>query len=131
MANLWWFVIFGLFCSLVFITIIYTFVSIFGAVGKALAIVMLVLQIVGSGGTYPVVLLPSFFQTINPFLPFTYGVDLMRDAVGGIVWHQVYVCVSALIIFGLIFVLLAVFLKGPNNRLMNKMLASKDSRLFH
>src|SRR5699024_7655623 len=55
MANPGWFVIFGLFCSLVFITIIYTFVSIFGDVGKALAIVMLVLQIAGSGGTYPVV----------------------------------------------------------------------------
>src|SRR5699024_1736211 len=84
----------------------------------------------GSGGTYPVVLLPSFFQKINPFLPFTYAVDLMREAVGGIVWHQVYISVTALAIFGLIFILLAVFLKGPNNRLMNKMLASKDSRYF-
>src|SRR5699024_11241749 len=56
-----WFVIFGLFCSLIFMTIIYTFVSIFGDVGKSMVIVMLVLQIAGSGGTYPVVLLPKFF----------------------------------------------------------------------
>lgn len=126
-----WFVVFGLLISCVFMTIVYSVVSIFGDVGKALAIVMLVLQIAGSGGTYPVVLLPSFFQKINPFLPFTYAVDLMREAVGGIVWHQVYISVTALAIFGLIFILLAVFLKGPNNRLMNKMLASKDSRLFH
>src|SRR5699024_5310422 len=112
-------------------TIVYSVVSIFGDVGKALAIVMLVLQIAGSGGTYPVVLLPSFFQKINPFLPFTYEVDLMREAVGGIVWHQVYVCVNALIIFGQNVFLLAICLKESNNRLMNKMLASKDTRLLH
>src|SRR5699024_10058962 len=76
MAHPVWFVVFGLFCSVIFMTIIYTFVSILGDVGKALAIVMLVLQIAGSGGTYPVVLLPKFFQTISPFLPFTYAVDL-------------------------------------------------------
>src|SRR5699024_10570601 len=70
MAHPFWFVLFGLFCSFIFITIIYTFVSILGDVGKALAIVMLVLQIAGSGGTYPIVLLPKFFQAISPFLPF-------------------------------------------------------------
>src|SRR5699024_12342026 len=63
------FVVFGLFCSLIFMTIVYTFVSIFGDVGKSMVIVMLVLQIAGSGGTYPVVLLPKFFQVISPFLP--------------------------------------------------------------
>src|SRR5699024_6366629 len=126
-----WFVVFGLLISCVFMTIVYSVVTIFGDVGKARARVMLVLQIAGSGGTYPVVLLPSFFQKINPFLPFTYAVGLMREAVGGIVWHPVYISVTALAIFGFIFILLAVFLKSPNNRLMNKMLASKDSRLFH
>lgn len=126
-----WFIVFGLLISIVFMTIVYSIVSIFGDVGKALAIILLVLQIAGSGGTYPVVLLPSFFQKINPFLPFTYAVNLMREAVGGIVWHQVWVSVIALVIFGLIFILLGIFLKGPNNRMMNKLLASKDSRLFH
>src|SRR5690625_7764974 len=63
------FVLFGLFISIVFMSIVYTVVSVFGDVGKAIAIVLLVLQISGSGGTYPVVLLPEFFQMINPFLP--------------------------------------------------------------
>src|SRR5699024_2920583 len=63
MANPIWFIVFGLFCSMIFIIIIYTLVSIFGDVGKAMAIVMLVLQIAGSGGTYPVVLLPKFFRS--------------------------------------------------------------------
>src|SRR5699024_326211 len=84
-----WFVLFGLGISVAFMTLIYTIVSILGDVGKAGVIVLLVLQIAGSGGTYPVVLLPPFFQKINPFLPFTYAVDLMREAVGGIIWSKV------------------------------------------
>ncbi|CAM5264049.1 Phage infection protein OS=Lysinibacillus sphaericus OX=1421 GN=LS41612_08380 PE=4 SV=1 [Lysinibacillus sphaericus] len=79
------FILFGLIISFVFITVVYTLVSVFGNVGKALAIVMLVLQIAGSGGTYPVELLPTFFQVINPFLPFTYAIGMMREAVGGII----------------------------------------------
>ena len=126
-----WFILFGLFISIIFMLIVYTVVSLFGDVGKAVAIIMLVLQIAGSGGTYPVVLLPSFFQAINPFLPFTYGVDLMREAVGGIIWHRVWIDISALAVFGLIFLSMGTFLKAPVNRLMNKVLKSKDSRLFH
>lgn len=62
--------------------------SVLGDVGKAIVIMMLVLQIAGSGGTYPIVLLPKFFQMISPILPFTYAIDLMREALSGIVWAQ-------------------------------------------
>lgn len=127
-----WFVIFGLFCSFVFITIIYTFVSVFGDVGKSIAIVMLVLQISGSGGTYPVVLLPKFFQVISPFLPFTYAVGLMREAVGGIVWHNALVdilfltgCVIVAIIFG------AIFKEALNKRSTKLMKKSRETGIFH
>lgn len=132
MANPVWFVIFGLFCSLVFITIIYTFVSIFGDVGKALAIVMLVLQIAGSGGTYPVVLLPKFFQTISPFLPFTYAVDIMREAVGGIVWSNVISDLIVLAFFGLIAIIFGTHLKKPINKHTKKLVEkSQKSGVFH
>ncbi|MFP3361376.1 ABC transporter permease, partial [Planococcus sp. SIMBA_143] len=76
-------------------------VSVFGDIGKALVIVLLVLQIAGSGGTYPVVLLPEFFQVIHPFLPFSYAIDLMREAVGGIVWDRVLHDILFLGIFGI------------------------------
>ena len=132
MANPVWFVIFGLFISLVFITIIYTFVSIFGDVGKALAIVMLVLQIAGSGGTYPVVLLPKFFQIISPFLPFTYAVDLMREAVGGIVWSNVIFDLIILALFGLIAIVFGAVLKEPINKHTDKLVKkSQESGVFH
>ncbi len=106
-----YFVLFGLFISLVFITVVYTLVSVFGNVGKALAIVMLVLQIAGSGGTYPIELLPRFFQLINPFLPFTYAIEMMREAVGGIIWTAVWTDLIFLIGFWFIFILFGFFLK--------------------
>jgi len=106
-----YFILFGLLISIVFVTVVYTLVSVFGNVGKALAIVMLVLQIAGSGGTYPVELLPRFFQIINPFLPFTYAIEMMREAVGGIIWPTVWVDFTFLIGFWFIFILFGFFLK--------------------
>jgi len=106
-----YFILFGLLISLVFVTVVYTLVSVFGNVGKALAIVMLVLQIAGSGGTYPVELLPKFFQIINPFLPFTYAIEMMREAVGGIIWSTVWVDLIFLIGFWFVFILFGFFLK--------------------
>ena len=127
-----WFILFGLISSLVFILIVYTLVSVFGDVGKAMAIVLLVLQIAGAGGTYPTALLPEFFQTIHPFLPFSYAIDLMREAVGGIVWERVYRDLLSLMLFGFISLLIGIFLKEPLSRktkaLMKK---SKESGLFH
>lgn len=130
-ANPVWFVLFGFIVSLTFMTIIYTFVSIFGDVGKALAIIMLVLQIAGSGGTYPVALLPKFFQAISPFLPFTYAVGLMREAVGGIVWSNALFDILMLVIFITIALLLGAFLKDPINRSTQKLMGeSKESNVF-
>src|SRR5699024_10162153 len=127
-----WFVIFGLFCSLIFVTIVYTFVSIFGDIGKSMVIVMLVLQIAGSGGTYPVVLLPKFFQVISPFLPFTYAIDIMREALGGIVWSNVIFDLIILSIFGIIAVLFGTLLKKPiNKQTRNLTEKSRESGIFH
>ena len=127
-----WFVLFGILISLVFMLIVYTLVSVFGDVGKALAIILLVLQIAGSGGTYPVVLLPTFFQKIHPFLPFTYGVDLMREAVGGIVWERALHDMMMLGIFALLAIVLGVLLKEPINKNTEKLMKkTKESGLFH
>ncbi|MFJ7973702.1 YhgE/Pip family protein [Psychrobacillus sp. NPDC096389] len=127
-----WFILFGFLISFVFMSIVYTLVSVFGDVGKALAIIMLVLQIAGAGGTYPVVLLPEFFQAINPGLPFTYAVDIMREAVGGIVWQRAIRDVSFLLLFSLAFLLFGTFFKEKINRKTKLMLKkSRESGLFH
>ncbi|MGM8365772.1 YhgE/Pip family protein [Virgibacillus sp. W0181] len=131
-SSLFWFVTFGLFISMVFMAIVYTLVSVFGDVGKAMAIILLVLQIAGSGGTYPVVLLPEFFQTISPFLPFTYAVDLMREAVGGIVWKRALHDLAILGIFGVSAIVIGLFLKDPINKQTQKLMQkSKETGLFH
>ncbi len=48
-----------------------------------MAIVLLVLQLSAAGGTFPIQVVPAFFQAINPFLPFTYAISMMREVVGG------------------------------------------------
>ena len=126
------FVLFGLGISFVFMLMVYTLVSVFGDVGKAMAIVFLVLQIAGSGGTYPVALLPKFFQMIHPFLPFSYAVDLMREAVGGIVWARVKEDLFFLGIFAVLFLLIGAFLKERLNKKTNQLMKkSRKSGLFH
>ena len=64
------FVLSSVFTSIIFTFILYSLCSVLGNVGKVLGIVLLVLQIGGSGGTFPIQLTPKFFQAINPFLPF-------------------------------------------------------------
>lgn len=127
-----WFVIFGLFISLVFILITFTLVSLFGDVGKAMVIVLLVLQIAGAGGTYPVVLLPEFFQRINPFLPFTHAIDLMREAVGGIIWETALYDVAILALIGLGFLIFGMLFKNVVNKYTDRLMKkSKEAGLFH
>ncbi|MBB4824539.1 putative membrane protein [Sporosarcina luteola] len=127
-----WFILFGIFISVIFMTLVYTLVTLFGDVGKALAIVLLVLQIAGSGGTYPVMLLPEFFQWINPGLPFTYAIDLMREAVGGIVWRRVVTDFTFLLITGVFIFFIGFFFKEMINRKTHQLLRkSRESGLFH
>ena len=127
-----WFIVFGFLIAFVFMSIVYTLVSVFGDLGKAFAIVMLVLQIAGAGGTYPVVLLPKFFQAINPALPFTYAVDIMREAVGGIVWRRAIRDTVFLLLFSLAFLLFGTFLKEKINKKTKLILKkSRESGLFH
>ena len=78
------FVIFALLISLLFSSIIYTIVCILGNVGKAVCIILLVLQLGSSGGTFPIQMTSKFFQTLYPKVPFTYSIGLLREAVGGV-----------------------------------------------
>lgn len=126
------FILFCVFISMVFMTIVYTLVSLFNNVGKALSIVLLVLQLAGAGGTYPVVLLPKFFQIINPFLPFTYAIEMVREAVAGIIWSKVALDMTVLIGIAVAFLIIGALFKNPVNRGTAHLLKkSKESGLFH
>ena len=87
--------------------------------GKVLGIVLLVIQIGGSGGTFPIQLTPKFFQAINPFLPFTYAISFAREAIGGVVQSVLIKDIVVLLIYGAIFILISLFLKKPINKLLH------------
>ncbi|NFU00669.1 YhgE/Pip domain-containing protein, partial [Clostridium botulinum] len=109
-----------LFTSVVFVSILYSAVSVFGNVGKVIGIVLLVLQIGGSGGTFPIELTPRFFQVIHPFLPFTYAISFAREAIGGVVGEVLIKDIIILVIYAVASILIAVFLKKPINKILEK-----------
>ncbi len=69
--------------SAVFMLIIYALTVVFGKIGQALSIILLVIQVAGSGGTYPIELLPRFFQVLQPFMPFYPSMNAARETIGG------------------------------------------------
>ncbi|MBR2707856.1 MAG: YhgE/Pip family protein [Bacilli bacterium] len=69
--------------SITFMLIIYSLTSTFGKIGQALSIVIMVLQVAGSGGTFPVELLPRGFQIMQPYMPFYPAMSAARETIGG------------------------------------------------
>ncbi|GAD16573.1 YhgE/Pip domain-containing protein [Lentilactobacillus otakiensis] len=81
--SLFLMVMIGVVSSLTFSVIVYTMASVFGNLGKALAVMMVAFQLAGSGAIYPVQLNPLFLRIIQPIFPFSYSVSGFREAVGG------------------------------------------------
>ena len=77
------FVFAGVVESFVYVGFIYALSVAFKHIGKALGVLLVVLQIPGSSGTYPIEMMPGFFRALNPWLPFTYGINAMRESIGG------------------------------------------------
>ncbi|MBC1391631.1 YhgE/Pip domain-containing protein, partial [Listeria welshimeri] len=125
-------VLFSMFISVVFMTIVYTLVSLFNNVGKGIAIILLVLQISGAGGNFPIQVSPPFFQAIYPFLPFTYAVSLIRESVGGLYMPTVWIDMSVLAGFAILFIALGLLLKKPLDKVVPKLSEkAKRSKLIH
>ena len=100
-ANPGLFLLAGWAASFVFINIIYALTASFGDVGKAIAVVLMVIQVAGSGGTFPVQMLPEAFQKIYPFLPFVHSENAMRAAMFGLYngdfWQEMLYLLSYLV----------------------------------
>lgn len=106
---------FAILSGICFTTIIVTLVSIFGNVGKAIAVVIMVFQIAGSGGIYPIQTNPRIFGILQPLWPFTYAIGGFREAIAGPIWRNVLNYATALFLFICLFMLLAI-LKKPFHR---------------
>lgn len=99
--------------GLSFAFIIYTLVSVFGNLGKALSVILLILQVSGGGGSYPLQLLPQFFQNVSPYLPVTHAVRAMRAAMFGIYANDFWVELGLVAAFTVPLLLAGLVLRGP------------------
>lgn len=97
--------------SIAFTILIFTLVSLFGNVGKAIAVIMMVFQIAGAGGIYPIQTNPKIFGLLEPLWPFSYAINYFREAIAGPVWSSVMYNIRAMLVFIIVFLLLAALKK--------------------
>lgn len=116
------FVFYCIFVSIIFTLIIYTAASLLDDVGKAAIVILLVLQLAGTGGTFPIEVAPEIFQKIYMYLPFTYATSGMRQIVGGIVYKIFIKDISYLCIYGAASLVIGVLLKGILNKVTEPVL---------
>lgn len=109
----------GWLAALVFSNIVYTLTVSFGDIGKAIAVVLLVMQVAGSGGTFPIETLPKFFQILYPFLPFPHAIDAMHAAMAGSYGNEYLLDMVYLALFLIPSLLLGLVLRKPVIRLNN------------
>ena len=126
------FILAGMFCSFVYVNLIYAMALTFKHIGKALAVLLVILQIPGSSGTYPIEMTPIFFQKLHPLLPFSYGISAMRECIAGFYGHTYAKNLGILALFLLLafFIGLVLRLLLMNlNHLFDRRLAETDLML--
>ena len=85
--------------GIVFMMINYALVFSLENIGLGAGVIILVLQVAGSGGTYPVEVLPKVFQVLYPVMPFRYSMNAMRECIAGTYGHTYAKCMGALVLF--------------------------------
>ena len=115
--------------GLVFQFIMYTLVASFGNVGKAIAVLLLIIQVTGAGGSFPLQLLPDYATILNPFLPATYVIGAMRASMNGLYCGDYWFYLAELLVFLIPMILLGLILRRPfvklNENFVEKVEASK------
>ncbi|MGO3797600.1 MAG: YhgE/Pip family protein, partial [Pauljensenia sp.] len=119
----------GVLIALTYLSIIYALSVSFSHIGKGLCVVLVIVQIPGASGLYPIEMMPAFFQRLYPFFPFTYGINAMREVISGFYGGHYWSCLQALAVFvGLAFILGLVLRGRLGNltRMFNREIASTD-----
>lgn len=123
------FVLAGVFASFVYVNIIYALAVAFRHIGKAIAVILVIIQIPGAAGLYPIEMMPEFFRRLKPFLPFTYGINAMRGPIGGMYANHYWLDMLSLFWYlpAALFIGLVVRKLALNlNRLFDNRLADTD-----
>lgn len=111
-SNLFVFYLFNIFISFVFIAIMQCLIFLLKDVGRLLGIILLVLQLASSAGTFPIELSPKFYRVISPFMPFTYVVSGLREVINGINYSILGKDISFLMLVFVIFFTLSLTFRG-------------------
>ncbi len=99
--------------SFTFTLMIYTLTISFGDIGKAFAVVIMVIQIAGSSGTYPIELLPDIFQAIYRYFPFPYAINAMRETISGMYENDYSVYMAELLVFAAASLVVGLVIRKP------------------
>ncbi|MBT1162595.1 YhgE/Pip domain-containing protein [Bifidobacterium sp. SO1] len=121
------FLLAGWLAALVFSSLMYTLTVSFGDIGKAIAVVLLVVQVAGTGGTFPIETLPTFFQILSRWLLFPYAVDAMHAAMAGSYGMEYWVSMGKLALFLVPVLLLGLVLRKPVIRLNDWIIRNLES----
>ncbi|WEV75327.1 YhgE/Pip domain-containing protein [Bifidobacterium sp. ESL0800] len=108
------FMLSGWISGLVYAFVIYTLVACFGTIGKAMSVIVLVMQISGSSGTYPLQVLPKFVAVINPFLPATHSIQAARAAIAGIYQNDFWIQLGIVLIYAAVMLVIGLLMPKPS-----------------
>lgn len=100
------FILTGVIAGLVYLSLIYAITAAFKHIGRAIFVFLVIIQIPGSTGTFPVEMMGSFYQAIYRLMPFTYSNGAMRECIGGLYYNTWLKDIGIL----LVYVLLALFI---------------------
>ncbi len=103
----------GALTALTFSLLIYSLALSFGDVGKAIVVVVMVLQIAGSSGTFPIELLPEVYQKIYRFFPFPYAIDAMRECICGLYGSYYMTQMAYLLLFAAAALVIGLLVRRP------------------
>lgn len=113
-------------CALNFAAMNYALVYSLDNVGLAASVIIMVLQVAGSGGSYPIDVLPQLFRRLYPFMPFHYGMDMLRETIGGMYGRTYLRCVLILLGMCVLFTLFGLLVYYPARKLNAAIAASKE-----
>ena len=123
------FVLTGIITSLVYATLIFALSSTFLHVGKGVCVALIILQIPGASGLYPIEMMPDFFRNLYPFFPFTYSIDAFRETIGGFYDGHWFNKIGHLLLFAVFGLALGLFIRplmANVNRLFAREIEESD-----
>ena len=111
--------------SLAFTMIAYSLTYAFGNVGEAIVVVLMVVQVAGSGGTFPIEVLPKVFQILYHYMPFAYAMGAARETIAGMYQNDYWHYLAGLGVYIIVSLIIGLVISIPCKKLMNSIDKSK------